>query len=312
MRALAVAGAAAPSDGPAQSLPVTLDSLVDAAVGRVGASAVRWRGSMPSASQTRRRELARLKARREAERRRARRRRAMVLYGSIGVAVLVLAVVGGILRAGDDASPAAPAAALDARTDAPTAPATVACGGKTPPKVNRPKLDRSPKAKAQANQRYEATLTTSCGEVTFLLDPKAAPGTTFNFVFLAQRHYYDSTWFHRIVPGGPDNIGVIQGGDPKGTGEGGPGYNIPDELPKGKNPYKKYTVAMANSGPNSGGSQFFISTQDNRLDSNYSLFGKVIKGQDVVDKIAKVQTAGERGDTPTEAVWIEKVAIEIT
>jgi peptidyl-prolyl cis-trans isomerase B (cyclophilin B) len=267
---------------------------------------------MPSASQTRRRELARLKARREAERRRARRRRAMLLYGSIGVVVLVLAVVGGLLRADDEPEPAAPAAAQDARADAPTAPTTVACGGKTPPNVNRPKLDRPPKSAAQANQRYEATLTTSCGAITFLLDPKAAPITTYNFVYLSQRHFYDSTWFHRIVPGGPNNIGVIQGGDPQGTGEGGPGYSIKDELPKGKSPYKKYTVAMANSGPNSGGSQFFISTQDNKLDSNYSLFGKVIKGQDVVDKIAKIQTAGERGDTPTEAVWIEKVEISIT
>jgi peptidyl-prolyl cis-trans isomerase B (cyclophilin B) len=268
---------------------------------------------MPSASQTRRRELARLKARREAERRRARRRRAVLLYGSIGVVVVVLAVVGGLLRAGDKPAPKATAAAQDARVDVPTAPAAVACGGTTPPKVNRPKLDRLPKSQAQPNQRYEVTLTTSCGPVTLQLDPKAAPTTTFNFIFLAQRHFYDSTWFHRIVPGGKDNIGVIQGGDPQGTGEGGPGYNIPDELPKGKNPYKKYTVAMANAGPGSGGSQFFISTQDNNLlPSNYSLFGKVIKGQDVVDKIAKIKTSGERGDTPTEAVWIDKVSVSIT
>jgi peptidyl-prolyl cis-trans isomerase B (cyclophilin B) len=268
---------------------------------------------MPSASQTRRRELARLKARREAERRRARRRRAVLLYGSIGVVVVVLAVVFGLMRSGDEPAPTATtAAAQDARANAPTAPAAVACGGTIPPKVNHPKLDRLPKSQAQPNQRYEVTLTTSCGPVTLLLDPKAAPTTTFNFVFLAQRHFYDSTWFHRIVPGGKDNIGVIQGGDPQGTGEGGPGYNIPDELPKGKDPYKKYTVAMANSGPNSGGSQFFISTQDNQLQSNYSLFGKVIKGQDVVDKIAKLKTSGERGDTPTEAVWIEKVAVSIT
>jgi peptidyl-prolyl cis-trans isomerase B (cyclophilin B) len=265
---------------------------------------------MPSASQTRRRELARLKARREAERRRARRRRAVLLYGSIGVIVVVLAVVGGLLRAGNKPAPKA-AAGPDARVDAPTAPAAVACGGSTPPRVNRPKLDRLPKSQAQPNQRYEVTLTTSCGPITLLLDPKEAPKTAFNFVFLAQRHFYDSTWFHRIVPGGKDNIGVIQGGDPKGTGEGGPGYTIPDELPRGKDPYKKYTVAMANSGPDSGGSQFFISTQDNQLPSNYSLFGKVIKGQDVVDRIAKIPVGGERGDTPTEAVWIETATVSI-
>jgi peptidyl-prolyl cis-trans isomerase B (cyclophilin B) len=268
---------------------------------------------MPSASQTRRRELARLKARREAERRRARRRRALILYGSIGVVVVVLAVVGGLLRTGDQPAPKATATTgQDARTDVPTAPAAVACGGTTPPKVNRPKLDRAPKSEAQPNQHYEVTLTTSCGPITLQLDPKDAPKTTFNFIFLAQRHYYDSTWFHRIVPGGKDNIGVIQGGDPQGTGEGGPGYTIKDELPKGKAPYKKYTVAMANSGPDSGGSQFFISTQDNQLPSNYALFGTVVKGQDVVDKIAKIQVGGERGDTPSEAVWIEKAAVSIT
>jgi peptidyl-prolyl cis-trans isomerase B (cyclophilin B) len=267
---------------------------------------------MPSASQTRRRELARLKARREAERRRARRRRALILYGSIGVVVVVLAVVGGLLRTGDKPAPKATATGQDARTDVPTAPAAVACGGTTPSKVNRLKLDRAPKSQAQPNQRYEVTLTTSCGPITLLLDPKNAPITTFNFIYLAQRHFYDSTWFHRIVPGGKDNIGVIQGGDPQGTGEGGPGYTIKDELPKGKAPYKKYTVAMANSGPDSGGSQFFISTQDNQLPSNYALFGKVLKGQDVVDKIARIQVGGERGDTPSEAVWIEQVAVSIT
>jgi peptidyl-prolyl cis-trans isomerase B (cyclophilin B) len=122
---------------------------------------------MPSASQTRRRELARLKARREAERRRARRRRALILYGSIGVVLVVLAVVGGLLRTGDKPAPKATAATgQDARTDVPTAPAAVACGGTTPPKVNRPKLDRAPKSLAQPNQHYEVTLTTSCGPIT--------------------------------------------------------------------------------------------------------------------------------------------------
>jgi len=269
---------------------------------------------MPSASQTRRRELARLKARREAERRRARRRRALLLYGGLGVVILVAGVAGITLRGQEKPKPAAQSG-QDARIDVPTAPATVACGGKTPPRVQHPKLDRAPKSKANARQRYEVLLKTSCGDVTLRLDPKTAPVTTFNFVFLAQRHYYDSTWFHRIVPGGPDNIGVIQGGDPKGTGEGGPGYNIPDELPKGKDPYKKYTIAMANSGPDTSGSQFFISTQDNgtkKLQSNYTLFGKVVKGQDVIDKIARIATSGQRGDTPTEAVWIETATVSIT
>src|SRR6266545_3127404 len=199
---------------------------------------------MPSASQTRRRELARLKARREAERRRARRRRALLLYGGLGVVILVAGVAGITLRGQEKPKPAAQSG-QDARIDVPTAPATVACGGKTPPRVQHPKLDRAP----------------------------------------------------------------------KGTGEGGPGYNIPDELPKGKDPYKKYTIAMANSGPDTSGSQFFISTQDNgtkKLQSNYTLFGKVVKGQDVIDKIARIATSCQRGDTPTEAVWIETATVSIT
>jgi peptidyl-prolyl cis-trans isomerase B (cyclophilin B) len=269
---------------------------------------------MPSASQTRRRELARLKARREEARRRARRRRALLLYGSLAVVILAAGGAGIFLRGGEKPKPAAQSG-QDARLDVPTAPATVACGGKTPPRVQRPNLNRAPKSKANARDTYEVLLKTSCGDVTLRLEPKAAPVATYNFVFLAQRHYYDSTLFHRIVPGGKANIGVIQGGDPKGTGEGGPGYNIPDELPKGKNPYKKYTVAMANSGPDTSSSQFFISTQDNptrMLRSNYTLFGKVVEGQDVIDKIARIATSGQRGDTPTEAVWIETATVSIT
>jgi peptidyl-prolyl cis-trans isomerase A (cyclophilin A) len=124
---------------------------------------------------------------------------------------------------------------------------------------------------------------------------------------------YDSTWFHRIVPGGAQGIGVIQGGDPKGDGTGDAGYKLADELPKGKDPYKKYTVAMANSGPNTSSSQFFVNTQDNptaALASNYTMIGTVTAGRGVVDQIAKVPVGGERGDTPTQAVWVEKVTVK--
>ena len=122
----------------------------------------------------------------------------------------------------------------------------------------------------------------------------------------------DSTWFHRIVPGGAAGIAVIQGGDPKGTGAGGPGYAIKDELPASPAAYKQYSVAMANSGPDSGGSQFFINFEDNSqgLQANYSVFGEVTDGRDVVDKIAKVQVGGQNGDTPQQSVWIEKLTVK--
>jgi cyclophilin family peptidyl-prolyl cis-trans isomerase len=277
--------------------------------------------------QTRKRELDRLRARREAERQRARRRRALLTYGTLGLVVVVAAVAGGLWLTGNDDSPAgaaattaagaattAPAQFNDARAGAPTAPAQVACGGKIPPKVQHPTFSKPPTTKVDPGKTYLATLQTSCGDVTIRLDPKKAPETTANFVFLAGRHFYDSTWFHRIVPGGAAGIGVIQGGDPEGTGRGGPGYAIKDELPSSPAAYGKDSVAMANSGPNSGGSQFFINFQDNSkgLRPDYSVFGEVVEGRDVVDKIAKVPLGGQTGDTPTQAVWIDKATVKVS
>jgi peptidyl-prolyl cis-trans isomerase B (cyclophilin B) len=269
--------------------------------------------------QTRKRELERLRARREAERQRARRRRALLTYGGLAVVVVVAAVAGGLWLTGDDDAPAGAAATTtsaapafdDARAGAPTAPAEVACGGEIPGKVEHPTFAKPPTTKVDPDKTYLATFQTSCGDFTVRLDPKKAPVTTANFVFLAGKKFYDSTWFHRIVPGGAAGIGVIQGGDPQGTGRGGPGYAIKDELPSSPAAYKQYSVAMANSGPNSGGSQFFINFQDNSngLQANYSVFGQVVDGREVVDKIAQVETGGQTGDTPTQSVWIEKLTV---
>jgi len=280
--------------------------------------------------QTRKRELERLRARREAERQRARRRRALLVYGGLALVVVVAAVAGGLwLTNDDDKTPAAAAATTaagattttapasqfnDARAGAPTAPAQVACGGKIPAKVKRPSFTKPPTTKVDPDKTYLATFQTSCGDFTVKLDPAKAPITTANFVFLAGRKFYDSTWFHRIVPGGAAGIAVIQGGDPEGSGRGGPGYAIKDELPSSPAAYKKYSVAMANSGPDTGGSQFFINFEDNSkaLQANYSVFGEVTGGRDVVDKIAKVPVAGQSGDTPTQSVWIEHLTVKVS
>ena len=275
--------------------------------------------------QTRKRELERLRARREAERQRARRRRALLTYGTLAVVVVVAAVAGGLWLTGDDDTPAGAAATTaagaattappaqfnDARAGAPTAPAQVACGGRIPPKVDRPTFAKPPTTKVDPDKTYLATFQTSCGDFTVRLDPRKAPVTTANFVFLAGRKFYDSTWFHRIVPASA-GIAVIQGGDPEGSGHGGPGYAIKDELPSSAATYKQYSVAMANSGPNSGGSQFFINFEDNSkgLQPNYSVFGQVVEGTDVVDKIAKVPVGGPQGDTPAQSVWIEKLTVK--
>jgi cyclophilin family peptidyl-prolyl cis-trans isomerase len=273
------------------------------------------------------------KARREAELRRARRRRNAMLYGSVGLAIAVAAIgVGFLVNRGENPSAQAGAAAgsattvaptttaapapTDARADAPTAPEAVACGAKTPRRVQHPTFASKPATVIKAGYTYDAELRTSCGSFTIRLDAKGAPETVNSIVFLARKKFYDSTWFHRIVPGGtPDQIGVIQGGDPTGAGNGSAGYVVPDEFPESASVYKKYTVAMANAGPGTTGTQFFINFQDNAkglAQPLYTLIGQVVKGTDVVDKIAKTPTAGANGDTPTEAVWIERMIIHET
>ena len=152
-------------------------------------------------------------------------------------------------------------------------------------------------------KRYTATMVTSHGTMVIALDPLAAPKTVNSFVFLARYHYYDGVIFHRIIPGF-----VLQGGDPGGDGRGGPGYKFADELPKAGQ-YQLGSLAMANAGPNTNGSQFFvISGPDGvRLPPLYAHFGEVVSGLDVVEKINNV---GSRSGTPTEQVVIESVTIE--
>ena len=130
--------------------------------------------------------------------------------------------------------------------------------------------------------RYIATIKTDRGDVVIALDPARAPTTVNNFVFLARDGFYDGLTFHRIV----DDF-VIQGGCPEGSGSGGPGYRFEDEPVQGE--YEAGAVAMANSGPNTNGSQFFICTVDDRqkLTKSYNLFGQVVKGMDVVGAIRK-------------------------
>ena len=155
-----------------------------------------------------------------------------------------------------------------------------------------------------AKATYTATLATSEGDITIALDPKAAPKAVNNFVFLSKQGFYDGVTFHRVIPGF-----VIQGGDPDGNGTGGPGYTFEDELPEA-GAYKLGSVAMANSGPNTNGSQFFIITGDQgvALPPSYSLFGQVTKGQDVAEKISTMAAPGT--ETPEPPVTIEKVTVQ--
>ena len=166
----------------------------------------------------------------------------------------------------------------------------------------RRSFEAEPPMVIDADKRYTATMVTSKGTMTIALDPQAAPRTVNSFVFLARYHYFDGIVFHRVIPGF-----VLQGGDPTGTGTGGPGYRFNDELPK-PGRYELGSLAMANSGPDTNGSQFFvISGPDGmRLPPQYSLFGKVVSG---LETVAAIDAVGTAGGKPTEQVTIESVTI---
>jgi cyclophilin family peptidyl-prolyl cis-trans isomerase len=155
-----------------------------------------------------------------------------------------------------------------------------------------------------------AVIQTNQGTIKFELLESDAPKTTENFITLAERGYYDGVIFHRVISGF-----MIQGGDPTGTGRGGEsawGGRFNDEIEPAsevyKRGYKRGTVAMANAGPNTNGSQFFIMHADYPLPPSYSIFGKVTDGLDVVDAIATAPK--DRSDKPTSEVKMEKVTIE--
>lgn len=173
---------------------------------------------------------------------------------------------------------------------APTSPATEQKG---PPAME---IDKT--------KNYEATLSTSMGDIVIQLNADKTPITVNNFIHLARTKYYDGTPFHRIIKGF-----MIQGGDPKGNGTGGPGYSFADEVFEGD--YTKGTVAMANAGPNTNGSQFFIMHKNYALPKNYVIFGKVVSGMDVVDKIAEAPVIedGRENSKPVTPVTIKSISI---
>jgi cyclophilin family peptidyl-prolyl cis-trans isomerase len=164
------------------------------------------------------------------------------------------------------------------------------------------RFDAEPPMTIDTSKRYTATMTTSKGTMVIALDPLAAPRAVNSFVFLARQNYFDGIVFHRIIPGF-----VLQGGDPEGTGRGGPGYTFADELPK-PGRYQIGSLAMANAGPNTNGSQFFIISGPDgvALPPSYSLFGAVVTGGEVV---AAIDAVGTRSGKPTERVVIESVTI---
>ena len=162
-----------------------------------------------------------------------------------------------------------------------------------------------PEMSIDQSKSYTAVIQTSMGDLTVEFFSDTAPVTVNNFISLSNDGYYDNIIFHRVISGF-----MIQGGDPSGTGHGEygkfPGYTFEDEL-NNQQPYEKGILAMANAGPNTNGSQFFIMHVDYPLPYQYTIFGKVTDGLDVIDTIASVQTA--EGDKPVEDVVILGVTV---
>ena len=293
-------------------------------------------------------QLARARAKRDAEKSQVRRRnRGLAIVG--GVILLVALIVGGNawLTRGDDAEPTAGAsdgtaapspdatssagAATPDDGDATTTPSEPVVGGTEglcPPPDDAPEPDldlqwgEAPPAD-NVPDTVEAVITTTCGDITVRLDGAGAPGTVANFLFLAEEGYYVGTPFHRVMADF-----VIQGGDPTGTGTGGPGYAIDDELtpiedfesdpgPCDQDPdvacfrYPRGTLAMANAGPDTAGSQFFVVQADPFLvwPAAYTPFGEVTDGMDVVDDIANGPVTGQFGDQAVDPAVVIDIEV---
>jgi len=239
----------------------------------------------------------------------AKKRKRAITGGAIALIIVLVALV--FSRGGDDDTTtdvAAGASSSTTPTDSTTTPSAapgeqVACPAADGSAAPRKSFPAAPPMCIDAAKSYRATVETDVGSFTIGLDAEKAPNTVNNFVYLARYHYYDDVPFHRVIPGF-----VVQGGDgEKGDGTGGPGYDFADELPKAGE-YAVGSLAMANSGPDTNGSQFFVITgpQGVALPPSYSLFGKVVDGLDVVKKI---EADGTDGGTPSVTHKIVKVTI---
>lgn len=256
------------------------------------------------ASSKRERELARMRAERQAARRaaaEARRRQRQAVIASV-VAVTLIgagAAVAGVTLLGDD-DPAGDTLAAPSASPAVNTSDTCAYT-KTGEPSGTKEVKLPPSTGVERVKTYTATVTTNRGVITFDLDAKKAPCTSNNLRSLAHFAFYDKTPCHRLTTKG---IFVLQCGDPTAEGSGGPGYTFPDENLEGAT-YPAGTVAMANSGPNTNGSQFFLVYKDTQLGPQYTPFGKITKGLDVLAKIAAAGTDEDGDGKPTLSVTIE-------
>ena len=256
------------------------------------------------------RQLAKLAARRQAERRARQQRRARIVGAITGLLVIGLAVAGFVvLTSGDDTKAGA--------TPTPSSSASPAelCSSKVPKAASeeKPTFKEPPEMTIDPTATYTATMKTSCGTVEMELYPDVAPIGVNSFVFLARQGFYDGLTFHRIVAGF-----VVQGGDPAGDGTGGPGYEFENETSKKVTFDDAGILAYANSGVDTNGSQFFITLAatpalDPTADASYTIFGKVTKGMDVIQKMGALPTTADaQGEqsVPTQPVYIDSITID--
>ncbi len=226
--------------------------------------------------------------------------------GMISVVVLVVAIGAGawyIIRLGKTAEVKGDKVLATEQQSLQTA-----MNDNTVPALTNQPADNSSNPKAPHNDMHLITITTNYGDIQFETYDADAPKTVENFLTLAKKGFYDGLTFHRVIKGF-----MIQGGDPSGNGTGGPGYTFPDEInptsPLYQTGYVRGVVAMANAGPNTNGSQFFIMQADYPLPPNYTIFGHVTKGIETVDKIVAVPVTGPENSTPVSPVKMEKVTI---
>ena len=273
------------------------------------------------ASRKREKELARAKYERQQARRSVRRgsqRRLQIGIGVAVVVVIVAAIVGVSLANRDtgveatpdlSASPSSTASSSPSTSPTSTASSTTApvvCASPGTPRADDKTYPTAPAVPAALPTTM--TLHTNCGDVVIALDPKA-PKTVASEAFLTEQGFYTDTSCHRLTT---NIIYVLQCGDPKGDGSGGPGYKVPDEnLPSGaNNNYPAGTVAMANAGPGTSGSQFFLVYRDTTLSPDYTIWGHVTSGLDILEKVASAGTKNANGDgSPTQPLFIQSAAV---
>jgi peptidyl-prolyl cis-trans isomerase B (cyclophilin B) len=276
------------------------------------------------AGSKRERELARAKYERQQARRAQRvdkRKRNQRIIAALVVTALVVASVAWAVLSSRSSAPVADAPTPSAAASAPAgaapsvgasasasgAASTLSCTEPGTPRADNLTFTAPPTTGGGSS----ITFATNCGDIVVALDKKA-PKTVASVAFLASKGFYDNTECHRLTTAA-SGLFVLQCGDPRGDGSGGPGYAVPDEnLPAdGQANYPAGTIAMANAGPGTGGSQFFIVYEDTTLPASYSIFGHVTSGLDIVQEVAKAGVADGSGDgTPAQPVFIESATVQ--